>query len=71
MFDSLFDGYKPDSYFVGADLNTLYIVAREKSLIHHYESIECSYPDLQKQLSYSTKHGDSWLLLGIKIKQQI
>ena len=69
-FDRLFNDFKPNDInpIVGSDGRNLYVLARTKDLLEHYQNIKCTYPSIRKLLSSSSKDEDSWILISIKIK---
>ena len=72
-FDRLFDNFKSNEVnpFVGSDKNHLYMVVREKDLAVHYLNIKCTYPAIRAILPDLSINGNNWILLTIKIKNEI
>ena len=72
-FDRLFDNFKSNEVnpFVGSDKNHLYMLVREKDLAVHYLNIKCTYPAIRAILPDLSINGNNWILLTIKIKNEI
>ncbi len=69
-FDRLFDSF--GSYqinpFVASDGKRLYLLAKERDLVEHYQNIKCTYPALRKLLPTLSPEGNAWILVAIDIK---
>lgn len=72
-FDRLFDNFKSNevSPFVGSDKDHLYMLVQEKDLADHYLNIKCTYPAIRAILPNLSINGNNWILLTIKIKNEI
>lgn len=73
IFYYLFDNYQPTTYnpFIGSDGRNLYCIIKEKEIVEHYKKTNCTYPAIKKLLPSLSIDGNSWIILSVKIKNNL
>lgn len=69
LFDNFYSRFM--NPIIGSDGENIYLLTLGKDLFEHYQNIKCSYPAIKKILPSLSANSKDWILITIKIKNNI